>query len=94
MYSELVQIKGKIDFTKTYVMFYLINFIDMFQTSWDRVQQKTWKVVKCFKKNLFGIFHRETGYLVTGDSIMIGMEGAPRKAQPFTSENVFDHFFF
>lgn len=50
MYSELVQIKGKIDFTKTYVMFYLINFIDMFQTSWDRVQQKTWKVVKCFKK--------------------------------------------
>lgn len=52
MYSELVQIKGKIDFTKTYVMFYLINFIDMFQTSWDRVQQKTWKVVKCFKKKL------------------------------------------
>lgn len=52
MYSELVQIKGKIDFTKTYVMFSLINFIDMFQTSWDRVQQKTWKVVKCFKKKL------------------------------------------
>lgn len=72
MYSELVQIKGKIDFTKTYVMFYLINFIDIFQTSWDRVQQKTWKVVKCFlKKNMFGTFHRETGYLVT-DSIMMG----------------------
>lgn len=55
MYSKLVQIKGKIDFTKTYVMFYLINFIDMFQTSWDRVQQKTWKVVKCFKKLVWNI---------------------------------------
>lgn len=38
-------------------------------------------------KHLFGTFHKLTGSLVTGDSIMIGSERGLRKAQSFLSKD-------